>query len=160
MSQTGASTIRHLYQEQFYTFEYAYPSVEEQKIIASYLDKKVNAINESIKELESTIEEYQKWKASVIYKAVTQGIDDSLQMKETDLPGAAGQNKVLWLINKSDGSTARRRTEKFLKLKFDFEQPLLSSDIFYKAAYSCSQPYLICKTEGIDGLALKILESI
>lgn len=87
MSQTGASTIRHLYQEQFYTFEYAYPSVEEQKIIASYLDKKVNAINESIKELESTIEEYQKWKASVIYKAVTQGIDDSLQMKETDLPG-------------------------------------------------------------------------
>lgn len=88
------------------------------------------------------------------------GLETFKELKETDLPGAAGQNKVLWLINKSDGSTARRRTEKFLKLKFDFEQPLLSSDIFYKAAYSCSQPYFICKTEGIDGLALKILESI
>ena len=51
MSQTGASTIRHLYQEQFYNFEFAFPPMEEQIQIAAYLDKKVDGINDSVKEL-------------------------------------------------------------------------------------------------------------
>lgn len=77
MSQTGASTIRHLYQEQFYNFEFAYPSMEEQIKIADYLDKKIGGINESIKELEKTIEEYKSWKQALILKSVTKGLQES-----------------------------------------------------------------------------------
>lgn len=88
------------------------------------------------------------------------GLETFKKLKEADLPVPSCQGKVLWFINKSDGSTARRRTEEFLKLKFDFEQPLIPGEVFYKAAYSCSQPYFICKTEGINALALKIMDSI
>ena len=82
-SQNGASTIRHLYQEQFYNFSYSFPPLPEQEAIASYLDEKCGAIDTLIAEAKTTIEEYKAWKASVIFEAVTKGLDPNVEMKDS-----------------------------------------------------------------------------
>lgn len=83
ISQNGASTIKHLYQEQFYNFEFAYPSLSEQTAIADYLDQKCFAIDEIIEQAKATIEEYKAWKSSVIFEAVTKGLDTNVEMKDS-----------------------------------------------------------------------------
>ena len=71
MSQTGNSTIKHLYQEQFYNFEFTFPKIEEQKQIADFLDEKCNKIDELITKKEKIIEELDTYKKSLIYEYVT-----------------------------------------------------------------------------------------
>lgn len=83
LSQNGASTIKHLYQEQFYNFTFSYPPIKEQTAIASYLDDKCTAIDDVIAQAKETIEEYKSWKASVIFEAVTKGLDPNVEMKDS-----------------------------------------------------------------------------
>ena len=83
LSQNGASTIKHLYQEQFYNFEFAYPTLPEQTAIAAYLDEKCGTIDEIIAEAKASIEEYKAWKSSVIFEAVTKGLDPHAEMKDS-----------------------------------------------------------------------------
>lgn len=71
LSQSGNSTIRHLYQGQFYNFEYTYPSYEEQLEIASYLDERCSAFDRLIAIKQSKIDELQEYKKSIIYEYVT-----------------------------------------------------------------------------------------
>ncbi len=71
LSQTGQSTIKHLYQEQFYNFEYAYPSYEEQKEIANYLDKKTKEIDLLIEKKEQCLLTIEQYKKTLIYEYVT-----------------------------------------------------------------------------------------
>lgn len=91
---------------------------------------------------------------------ISAGMESFKRLRMLDEESSVGQRKVLWLINKSDGGVALRQTENFLKLKFDFEQLMIPAEVFYKAAYSCRQPFFICETEGINRLALKILNII
>ena len=91
---------------------------------------------------------------------ISAGLESYKKIREVAAKGGPQHRDVIWLINKSDEGMARRETERFLKLKFDFEQRLLPEEGFYKAAYSCIQPYFMCETEGLDRLASKILNSI
>ncbi len=59
------------------------PILEEQKIIADYVDNKVEEINNLIEEAKVSIEEYKAWKASIIYEAVTKGLDKDVEMKDS-----------------------------------------------------------------------------
>jgi type I restriction enzyme S subunit len=59
------------------------PSLTEQEVIAAYLDEKCAAINEIIQQAKATIEEYKEWKASVIFEAVTKGLDPDAEMKDS-----------------------------------------------------------------------------
>ena len=59
------------------------PPLPEQTAIAEYLDDKCAAIDEIIAEAKATIEEYKAWKASVIFEAVTKGLDPSVEMKDS-----------------------------------------------------------------------------
>ena len=83
LSQNGASTIKHLYQEQFYNFRFSYPPLPEQEAIAAYLDEKCAVIDDIIAEAKASIEEYKAWKASVIFEAVTKGLDPNAEMKDS-----------------------------------------------------------------------------
>ena len=83
LSQNGASTIKHLYQEQFYNFRFSYPPLPEQEAIAAYLDEKCAVIDDTIAEAKASIEEYKAWKASVIFEAVTKGLDPNAEMKDS-----------------------------------------------------------------------------
>lgn len=59
------------------------PSDDEQISIAEYLDKKIKHIDSIISETKSSIEEYKTWKASIIYEAVTKGLDPNVEMKDS-----------------------------------------------------------------------------
>ena len=91
---------------------------------------------------------------------ISAGMENYKKLRIIDKESSAGQRKVWWLVNKSDGGMACRQTENYLKLRFDFEQTMIPTEVFYKAAYSCRQPFFICETEGINRLALKILNII
>lgn len=85
LSQTGQSTIKHLYQAQFYSFEFAYPSYGEQKVIANFLDSECAHIDAVIEQTRASIEEYKKLKQSVITRAVTKGIRPDRAMKDSGI---------------------------------------------------------------------------
>lgn len=63
--------------------EIPFPAMEIQLAIANYLDEKCGAIDEIIEQAKATIEEYKAWKSSVIFEAVTKGLDPNVEMKDS-----------------------------------------------------------------------------
>lgn len=61
----------------------ALPGREEQEKIANYLDKKVSDIDLIIEKTKATIEDYKKYKQSIITEAVTKGINPNVEMKDS-----------------------------------------------------------------------------
>lgn len=59
------------------------PMKNEQQVIADYLDEKCTRIDEIIYESKASIDEYKKLKQSVIFEAVTKGLDKNMKMKAT-----------------------------------------------------------------------------
>ena len=59
------------------------PSDKEQRKITYYLDGQCAKIDDIIAGARTSIEEYKKWKASVIYEAVTKGLDPHAEMKDS-----------------------------------------------------------------------------
>ena len=59
------------------------PPTEEQRAIALYLDNTTKCIEELISEAKASIEEYKPWKASIIYEAVTKGLNPGAAMKDS-----------------------------------------------------------------------------
>ena len=62
-----------------------FPSAEEQKRIADFLDRKCAEIDTVIEKTKATIEEYKKLKQSVITEAVTKGIRGDRAMKDSGI---------------------------------------------------------------------------
>ena len=71
LSQSGNSTIKHLYQAQFYNFEFSYPSLNEQGNIANYLDERCSKIDLLLDSFEQKISKLKAYKQSLIYEYVT-----------------------------------------------------------------------------------------
>lgn len=61
------------------------PPLEEQEKIANYLDKKVSDIDLIIEKTKATIEDYKKYKQSIITEAVTKGINPNVEMKDSGI---------------------------------------------------------------------------
>ena len=59
------------------------PSKQEQTAIATFLGKKIGEIETIIAEARASIEEYKSWKASIIYEAVTKGLNPNAEMKDS-----------------------------------------------------------------------------
>lgn len=62
---------------------YIVPPLPEQTAIAAYLDEKCATIDAIIAEAKATIDEYKAWRASVIFEAVTKGLDPNAEMKDS-----------------------------------------------------------------------------
>ena len=71
LNDAGNSTIRHLYQRDFYNFSFTYPCLEEQEQIVAYLDKKTATIDEAITAKQKQLEILEEYKKSLIYEYVT-----------------------------------------------------------------------------------------
>lgn len=87
------------------------PPLAEQEAIAAYLDEKCAVIDEIIQQAKVTIEEYKEWKASVIFEAVTKGLDPDAEMKDSGvqwigmIPKGWNVRKLKWMTSKiTDGS--------------------------------------------------------
>ena len=76
------------------------PSMDEQKTIVAYLDGKMQEIEGIIAEAKASIEEYKVWKASIIYEAVTKGVDPNAEMKDSGIQWF-GQIPANWNVYKT-----------------------------------------------------------
>lgn len=61
------------------------PNQEEQNAIVHFLDGQCAQIDSLIEVTKRTIEEYKRWKASIILETVTRGIEPNRKMKKCDL---------------------------------------------------------------------------
>lgn len=76
-----------------------FPNKEEQELIADYLDEKVQEIDNIISKTQKTIEEYKKYKQSVITEAVTKGLNLNVEMKDSGIEWI-GEIPKHWNIGK------------------------------------------------------------
>lgn len=72
------------------------PSEAEQSSIAAYLDEQCAKIDALIEEARASIEEYKQWKASLIFEAVTKGLDQNVEMKDSGVEWI-GQIPIDWV---------------------------------------------------------------
>lgn len=85
-SSRAAGTIRQtLNRHDFKIAPVILPPIEEQKLIASFLDQKCSNIDSIINDLENQIEILEKYKKSVITEAVTKGLNPDAEMKDSGI---------------------------------------------------------------------------
>lgn len=78
------TTIPHIYFSTYGNDYIPFPSPDEQQAIADYLDETCSKIDEIIVEAKASIDEYKELKQSVIFEAVTKGLDKNVEMKEAE----------------------------------------------------------------------------
>lgn len=61
------------------------PSSEEQVTIAAYLDEQCGIIDAAIAGAKASVEEYRSLKTSIIYEAVTKGLDRNVEMRDSGI---------------------------------------------------------------------------
>lgn len=61
------------------------PPLSEQESIARYLDEQLSYIDSAVEEARNSIEDYKKWKFSMIYEAVTKGLDSGNEMRSSGI---------------------------------------------------------------------------
>ena len=96
-----------------------FPPLSEQQAIADYLDETCSKIDEIIAEAKASIDEYKELKQSVIFEAVTKGLDKNVEMKEIDgwirwLPKGWNFRKINGLFNViGSGTTPKSSIEEY-----------------------------------------------
>ena len=73
------------------------PPLDEQSAIAAYLDSQCAKIDEIIAQAKASIEDYKQWKASIIYEAVTKGLDPNVEMEDSGIEWI-GKIPANWMI--------------------------------------------------------------
>ena len=95
----GSGIRKTLKFQDFKNIKIVAPSLTEQTAIASYLDTQCAKIDEIIAQAKASIEDYKQWKASIIYKAVTKGLDPNVEMKDSGIPWI-GKVPTHWRVTK------------------------------------------------------------
>jgi len=98
-TNSGASTILHLYQNVFDEFTFTFPPKNEQQKIANFLDKKTAQLDKAKRLLEKQIQKLKDYRASLIYETVTKGLDKTVPMKDSGIDWI-GQVPQGWDISK------------------------------------------------------------
>lgn len=105
-TNSGASTILHLYQNVFDEFTFTFPQKNEQQKIADFLDKKTAQLDKVKVLLEEQIQKLKDYRASLIYETVTKGLDKTVPMKDSGIdwigqvPEGWGVKRLKYLVNK------------------------------------------------------------
>lgn len=81
----GAGVRQGLTYDEVKVLKLPLPSISEQTAIATYLDTQCAKIDEIIAEAKASIEDYKQRKASIIYEAVTKGLDPKAEMKDSGI---------------------------------------------------------------------------
>lgn len=96
----GAGVRQGLTYDEVKVLKLPLPSISEQTAIATYLDTQCAKIDEIIAEAKASIEDYKQWKASIIYEAVTKGLDPNAEMKDSGIEWI-GEIPKGWEIKKA-----------------------------------------------------------
>ena len=85
-----------------------FPIIQQQKI-ANFLDQKVSEIDHILKKTRESIEEYKKYKQSLITEAVTKGLNPDVEMKDSgiewigEIPKHWEVDKLRYILSLSTG---------------------------------------------------------
>ena len=79
----NGGTIPCINNQQLKDLKIPLPEYVTQIQIVRYLDEKCRKIDDAIAEAKASVEEYKAWKASIIYEAVTKGLDPHAEMKDS-----------------------------------------------------------------------------
>jgi type I restriction enzyme S subunit len=79
----GAKMPRVNWPKQLALFDIPIPTINEQIRIATYLDKTCAAIDKAIEAKQKQLETLDALRKSIIHKAVTRGLDDSVELKDS-----------------------------------------------------------------------------
>ncbi|DAB34091.1 MAG TPA: restriction endonuclease subunit S [Sulfurospirillum sp. UBA12182] len=115
------STILHLYQNVFEDFIFAYPDIDEQKLIANYLDKKTTEIEELIADKVNLISLLEQEKELTISNAVTKGLNPNVSIKDS---------KVKWIGEIPEQWSLRKISHSFNTIGSG-TTPLTSNSAYY-----------------------------
>lgn len=91
----------------------AFPPIEEQQSMASYLDKATAEIDKAIAQQQHMIDLLNERKQIIIQRAVTKGLDENVEMKDSDvewigeIPAHWQVKKLKYIANTNSGSTPR-----------------------------------------------------
>lgn len=105
----NGSILNKLTQSNMNRIKIPLPSYREQQAIADYLDETCSKIDEIIAEAKASIDEYKELKQSVIFEAVTKGLDKNVEMKDSgydfigDIPSKWEMCKVRHLGTAQNG---------------------------------------------------------
>ena len=99
-TMTGVAGLKRVSSHYMRNAVIALPPEDEQASISAFLDSKCSTIDSILTAIEISIEEYKCWKASVIYQAVTKGLDPDAPMKNSGIPWF-GQLPAHWRITKT-----------------------------------------------------------
>lgn len=80
---TYFTTVKHLSNNGILNLNFPFPPLSEQQAIADYLDETCSKIDEIIAEAKASIDEYKELKQSVIFEAVTKGLDKNVNVYKT-----------------------------------------------------------------------------
>ena len=83
--------------DMFMNFVLPVPPIDQQRRISCFLDKQCEQIDSIIEEAKSSIEEYKKWRASIVFEAVTKGLNPLAEMKDSHIDWI-GQMPAHWGI--------------------------------------------------------------
>lgn len=111
-----------LHVEDFLNTKIPLPSLDEQRCIADYLDEKCDEIDRAVSAAERSIEEYKAYKNSVVFQAVTKGLDSDVPMADSGLDwiGCAPKHwdvlEQKWLMRKKKSICEKWQGESVLSL--------------------------------------------
>lgn len=125
-TNSGASTILHLYQNVFDEFSFTFPNVSEQNQIADFLDKKVAQLDKVKSLLEEQIKTLEDYRQSLIYETVTKGLDKTVPLKASGIDWI-GQIPEGWNVDRL-GFHIYEINEKNIPQKSDFILSLTNKD--------------------------------
>lgn len=100
--------------ENFFSFKTPIPPIAEQTAIAHYLDRKTAQIDTAIAQKQNMIDLLKERRQILIHKAVTQGLDPSVKMKESgvewigEVPGHWAISSLSYVAKIDTGSTPDR----------------------------------------------------
>ena len=119
-TNSGASTILHLYQNVFDEFTFTFPQKNEQQKIADFLDKKTAQLDKVKALLEEQIQKLKDYHSSLIYETVTKGLDKTAPMKDSGIdwigqvPQGWGVKAIKYIFDEiGSGSTPKSDNEMF-----------------------------------------------
>ncbi|MDH6604112.1 type I restriction enzyme S subunit [Bacilli bacterium PM5-9] len=109
-TNSGASTILHLYQNVFNQFTYVIPLLKEQQDIANFLDEETKKLDDAKNILQQHIEKLKEYHKSLIWETVTKGLDKDVPMKDSgvdwigEIPGEWVLTRLKYLAKITTGT--------------------------------------------------------
>lgn len=77
------TTIQNISAEKYYQMPFRYPDLDTQRRIVTYLDSHVTSIDKRVSLLTTKRDHYLRLKTAIINRAVTQGLNPEVKMKDT-----------------------------------------------------------------------------